>query len=356
MHKQKISILGAGNGGQAMAGHFAMLGYQICLYNRPTEKLNKIAAQNSILLNEAIEGIGYLDKITSSLKKAVEYADLIMITTTADAHKELALKMAGLVKDGQIIILNPGRTLGAIEFGVTIRKNTQKRIFVGEAQSLIYACRAELPGQVRVIGIKENVPLAAFPTSDTNCVLDAINSIYPCFTKAESVLETSLENIGAVLHPSVIIFNAAAIERGQSFYFYNDMTPAVADFIKQIDNERLSIGEAFGIKLKSVEEWISYAYKGAFDGDLLKKIRNNPAYYKILAPSSLNSRLLLEDIPTGVLPLIELGCLANVQTPLMESVLNIAQALLNKDCRYTGRTLKNLGFDQLNINKFMELL
>lgn len=352
----KITIIGAGNGGQTMAGHFALMGHQVCLYNRTAEKLVPIAAQKSILLNEAIQGVGHLHKLTSRLDEALTDAELVMITTTADAHRELAEKMSGLVREGQIIILNPGRTLGAFEFGNTLRKMTSKRVFIAEAQSLIYACRAELPGQVRVIGVKDKVLLAAWPQRDTDHTLNIVNSVYPCFVKAGSVLETSLENIGAMLHPSVILFNAATIERGQGFYFYNDMTPAVAGFLEQIDMERLMIGEAFGLKLKSVSDWVSYAYSGVEGHELCDKIKNNPAYFKILAPKTLHGRLLLEDIPTGILPLIELGRMAGIKTPLMESVLHISQALLKTDFRKSGRTLINLGIDKLSMAQFIEML
>mgnify|MGYP001096076222 CR=1 FL=1 len=352
----KISIIGAGNGGQAMAGHFAMLGHQVCLYNRTAEKLALIAAQKKILLNEAIKGTGNLHIVTSNLAEAIEQAELIMITTTADAHLELAQKMAPLVHHGQIIVLNPGRTLGAFEFGNTLRKLSDKQVYIAEAQSLIYACRAELPGQARIIGVKDKVLLATYPQRDTALVLDVVNSVYPCFIEASNSLETSLENIGAVLHPAVILFNAATIERGQGFFFYNDMTPAVAGFLEQIDQERLKIGEAFGLKLKSVSEWVSYAYTGISGTNLCDKIRNNPAYYKILAPTSLHSRLLLEDIPTGILPFVELGRLAGVETPLMEAVLHISETLLQMKFTSNGRTLKRLGIEGISKDEFLNLL
>lgn len=351
-----ISIIGAGNGGQAMAGHFAMLGHQVSLYNRTQSKLAPILAQKSIILHEAIRGVGNLHLVTSNLAEAIECADLIMVATTADAHRELAEKMAPYLNDEQIVVLNPGRTLGAMEFASTVRKFTAKRVYVAEAQSLIYACRAEMSGQVRVIGVKDKVLLAAYPNTDTVHVLDKVNAVYPCFVKAKNILETSLENIGAILHPSVILFNAATIERGQNFFFYNDMTPAIASFLEQIDQERLMIGKAYGLCLMPVSEWVSYAYNHIQGVDLCEKMKNNPAYYKILAPTSLQSRLLLEDIPTGILPFTELAKLAGVKTPLLESVLTIAQALLHVDFRQNGRTLKNLGIDHLTVRELINRL
>ena len=134
------------------------------------------------------------------------------------------------------------------------------------------------------------------------------------------------------------------------------MTPTIANFIEEIDKERLSIGNAFDIKLKTISEWISFAYKNIEGDTLLEKMRNNPAYYKILGPNTLQSRLLLEDIPTGILPMVELAKISNIKVPLMESILNLSQRLLNIDFTINGRTLKNLGIEKLNSDQLQELL
>lgn len=351
-----ISIIGAGNGGQAMAGHFSLLGHNIKLYNRTISKIKEIVKSKEINLNDKITGTATISCVTDDLKTAISGAAVIMVTTTADAHKTIAIDIAPYIEDNQIIVLNPGRTLGALEFSLELKKRTTKRFLIAEAQSLIYACRADKPGNVRVIGVKSKVFLSAFPSIDTDYVLDTINKIYPCFVKAENILFTSLENIGAILHPSVILFNAAAIERGNMFYFYNDMTHSVAHFIEELDKERLEIGKAFNIELLSVSEWVSYAYKNIEGRTFLEKIRNNPAYYKILAPTNLKNRMLLEDIPTGILPMIELGRIVGINTPLMQSVFQIAQSLIATNLLNNGRTFANLGLDNLNKESLIKML
>ena len=72
-------------------------------------------------------------------------------------------------------------------------------------------------------------------------------------------------------------------------------------------------------------------------------MKNNPAYYDIKAPNSIFSRQLTEDIPTGVVPILELGKVAGIKTPLLESMLNICESLLNLDLHTNARTLHNLG-------------
>ena len=72
-------------------------------------------------------------------------------------------------------------------------------------------------------------------------------------------------------------------------------------------------------------------------------MKNNPAYYDIKAPGSIFTRQLTEDIPTGVLPIMELGKAAGVRVPLLESMIHTIEALLDMDLHTNGRSLTNLG-------------
>ena len=158
--------------------------------------------------------------------------------------------------------------------------------------------------------------LSALPASETDHILSKIVPVYPCFKPAGNVLVTSLENIGPVFHPSVVLFNAALIERGGMFYFYRDMTPYVAEFIEKVDAERVAVGKVYGIDLVTAKDWIAFAYNDVGEGTLCDRMKNNPAYYDILAPSNIRCRQLMEDIPTGILPIWELGTVAGLQMKL----------------------------------------
>ena len=227
---------------------------------------------------------------------------------------------------------------------------------MAEAQTLVYACRLVKSGTVNIIGVKDKVLLSAVPASDTDYVIDRIKPAYPCFCAAENVLRTSLENIGAMFHPCVLLFNAATIERHDVFWFYRDMTPEIANFIEEFDRERLAVGKAYGIDLLSVNEWISYAYPTTQGDTLCEKMRNNPAYHDIKSPSTIFTRQLTEDIPTGVLPIMELGEAAGVNVPLLRSMVDICSKLLRIDFRKEGRTLEHLGLAGKTKDEIIEYL
>ena len=354
---KRIAVIGAGNGGQTIAGYLGLTGYKVSLYDIDVPKIEELKNKGGIQLEGRIKGFDKIDCITIDIAEAVRGAEIIMVTTVANAHRAVATSIAPYLEDGQVVVLNPGRTCGALVFKQTLKNaGCTKRIYLGEAQTLVYACRVIENGHVNVIGIKDEVLLSGLPAADTDYILSKLNPIYPCFVKADNVLNTSLENIGAMFHPCVLLFNAATIERNEVFWFYRDMTEQVAEFIEKFDAERLAVGKAYGIVLLSVKEWIKFAYKDTIGDTLCERMRNNPAYHDIKSPSTIFTRQLTEDIPTGVLPIMELGKAAGVETPLLVSMIHICEALLNMDLHSNGRNLKNLGLAGKNKQEILDYI
>lgn len=355
--KLDIAVIGAGNGGQALAAHLAYLGHKVRLYDRNTDKVDVLNKNKTIQLIGALELNGTIEFATINLEEAIVGADLIMIATTATAHRPLASQLAPILSENQIIVLNPGRTCGALEFKNTLyQSGLQKRVFVAEAQTLIYACRIVETGKVNIIGVKDKVLISALPASDTDHVLKVLKPIFPCFYPAKNVLQTSFENIGAMFHPTVVLFNEAAIERGVQFYFYRDMTDGLARLIESADKERLAVAAAYGINPIPAFEWVSYAYDGVSGETLCERMQNNPAYFEILAPTTIECRQITEDIPTGIIPMSELGKAAGIPTPIFDALITMCSTLLNRNFAEDGRTLARLGLNNLTAKEIIKLI
>lgn len=351
----RIAVIGFGNGGRAFAGYLASLGHHVRVYARSVSPRSSREAP-TITLEGAIACEGRLALLSNDLALVVKGCELVLVVTTADAHRALALEVAPHLKPGQTIVLNPGRTLGAIDFwrGLQLaRPEIADEVVVSEAQSLVFACRSSTETSVTIVGRKRNVPLSALRAGNTERVVKMMNALFGCFQPAR-LLETSLENIGAVLHPPITLLNAAAIERGTKIYFYKDMTPRIAEMLMALDRERLVIAGALGLRLRSIEEWVSYAYDGVASGNLCEKMRRNPAYYQILAPNEIECRMLTEDVPTGLVPMYELGRLLGGDAPLMRSMIQLSSQLLGADYFVSGRTLDRLGLDRAMLQELMD--
>ena len=52
----KIAIIGAGNGGQTMAGHLAIMGYKVSLYDIDVPKMETLKKLGGIQLEGRLKG------------------------------------------------------------------------------------------------------------------------------------------------------------------------------------------------------------------------------------------------------------------------------------------------------------
>lgn len=257
------SVIGAGNGGLAMAGHLGIMGYPVSLYNRSEERLIGVRWHGGVKIEGDVEGFGPVDLASSEMGEAIEGADVIMIVTPANAHAPLAGLMAPLLQDGQVIILNPGRTGGAFEFSHTLQNEGIKtRPIIAEAQTFIYASRAVSRHRARIFRIKNEVALASLPSWWTPHILKIVKDAFPQFVAGGNVLSTSMENIGAVFHPALTILNTGWIEAsiGNFDYYTQGITPSIAKILEKVDAERLSVARALGVRSVTAREWLYLTY------------------------------------------------------------------------------------------------
>ena len=260
-----FAVIGAGHGGKAMAAHLALMGFKVNLFNRTADHIEIIRKRGGIEL-ESMEGgphgFGELALVTSKINDAIKGVEVIMVVLPSSAHAEMARAMAPHLKGGQIVLLHPGRTCGALEFVKVIRDNGCKAdVTVAEAETFIYASRTDGPAQARIFRIKEAVPLAALPSSRTQCVLDAICDAYPQFIDGVDVLNTGMNNMGAIFHPALTLLNMGWIEATHGDYqFYIDgVTPSVARVLEVLDRGRVTVASALGIRARTSLEWLKLA-------------------------------------------------------------------------------------------------
>jgi opine dehydrogenase len=78
------------------------------------------------------------------------------------------------------------------------------------------------------------------------------------------------------------------------------------------------------------------------------------AYVGVGSPSTLQHRYVLEDIPTGLVPISYFGKIAGVQTPAMDSIVELACQLYGIDFWAVGRNPHSLGLVGMTIDEIKE--
>lgn len=350
--KPKFAVLGAGHGGLAMAGHLSFMGFHVNLYNRSEERLWGIKATGVIKLDGEIEGDGRVALATTNIEEAIRDVDIIMVVVPATAHRFMAETCAPFLKDGQIVILHPGRTFGALEFKQILnRLNPEVNAIIAEAQTFIYASRVVGPGHVHIFRIKNSIPIAAVRAHKIPLVIEKLRPAYNEFVPGDNIFKTSFDNIGAVFHPAISILNAGWIEDINEFQFYVEgITRSVARVLEKVDSERVAVAAALGIRAMTAREWLYLAY-GAAGKTLYEAIHSNPGYRGIMAPPTLDMRYINEDVPESLVPIASIGKKFNVETPAINSLIYLGSCLNETDYMENGRTVEKLGIADMSLKE-----
>ncbi|MFW6124041.1 MAG: NAD/NADP octopine/nopaline dehydrogenase family protein [Acidobacteriota bacterium] len=349
----KFCVMAAGHGGLAMAGHLGIMGFKVNLYNRGKNKILPVKERGSIKVEGEVNGIGKINIASNKIKECLEGVDVIMVAVPAIGHRFMAETCAPYLKENQIVVLNPGRTLGSLEFFQVLKEKGLKTVpFIAEAQTFIYASRAIGPAHAKIFGVKNAVPLATLPAYWIPGVVKVLNIAYPQFVAGDNIFKTSFNNIGAVFHPALTVLNAAWIEEthGDFEYYIQGASESVSKVLEAIDNERLQVAAALGIKAMSAKNWLYTAYS-ATGKNLYEAIHDNPGYIGIKAPDRLHHRYIHEDVPMSLVTLSSLGKMLKAETPTIDLIIHCASIMTGIDFWKKGRTIEKLGLKGKSIKE-----
>ncbi len=354
---KKITIIGGGNNGLTMAAHLAMTGHDVCLWNRTAKTIEKILQSSEISISGKLNGIAKLSKATTDIEEAVKDAGYIFVTQPAHTHCELATKMAPYISPDSIVVLNPGRTFGALEFYNTLKKcNCKNMPLVAETQTIIYTCRKSGEDSVMLLAMKTGTLLSCINHPDNETVIKMLPEILQqFFHPAHSIIETSIGNVGMILHCAPVLLNAGWIENKKTefLYYYDGITPSIANFLEKLDKERVLVASKFGVNVPSAQQWLQESYLVEGD-DLYQSLQQVISYKTIDAPNSLHHRYIYEDVCTGLVPLEAVGKALGVNMKITTLLIDLANEIMNEDFRKTGRNAENLGLTDEIIDKLIK--
>ncbi len=361
--RPEFCVLGAGNGGLALASYLGLLGHPVVLWNRSPARLEPVIARGTILLSSQRRGDPHQGEApvrlaTTDIASALADADVVMVVVPANAHASIAERVAPHLRDGQMVVLNPGRTGGALEFSHILEQQQMRaRVIVAEAQTFLFASRTVSPGEARIYRVKNSIAVAALPAWRTPEVVRALRSALPQFVPGDNVMKTSLSNIGAVFHAPATVLNAGRIEQsGLDFeYYLEGVSRSVARVLERVDAERVALSHALGLRAMTAREWLYVAYD-AVGRDLYEAIRATTAYGGIAAPPTLAHRYLDEEVPTSLVPMVAFGELLDVETPTIRHIVSLACALRDRDYWAEGRTAERLGIQGLSARELNRLV
>ena len=124
----------------------------------------------------------------------------------------------------------------------------------------------------------------------------------------------------------------------------------MARVLEALDRERVTVASSLGIRARTAMEWLKLAYNTSGE-DLNDAIHNQPGYYGIKAPPTLNHRYIFEDVPMSLVPIASLGQRYGVSVRGMDSIIRISSIIQRTDYYRRGRTVDKLGIGNLSVTE-----
>jgi opine dehydrogenase len=339
----RIAILGGGHGAYAAAADLSEAGHEVRLWRRDAAALRPVIDTGSIVLKDA----GGSREVpvalaTADIAQALDGAALIVIPSPATAQDDIARAMAPHLTGAQVVFLAPG-TFGSYVMAQRVRA-------LGNAADLAWAETGTLPYLARKHGARAvnvtvravRLPTGVYPARLEAKALAVIGEAYPSVHGCGDALSGALMNAGPVIHPPLMVMNAAALQHFERWDIHNEGTQAsVRAVTDRLDHERIAVRESLGYAAPHYPLADHYANDRWMYGDAHRQLVDSGDWREAIDLHS--HRYIAEDTELGLAFLASVARWSGTDAPIAHGLLAIVGAFLGRDLLRGPRTLEGLG-------------
>ncbi|MFC6582488.1 hypothetical protein [Sulfitobacter aestuariivivens] len=352
----RVAVLGGGADARLIAALSLAAGCDVTLFSAYGRELELMRASSGIALRDAGPiGSYHVDRgassivLTAELDAAVQDAEVVFLTGPIHKQRTYAMVLADHLSDGQILVLAPARSLGAVEAAWMLRLGgCTADVTLVEAQGLPFWYRAE--GATLHLSEAGAMAAATLPQGRGDAI-GRLQSILPNLEARESVLASGFFDLSAAVEIPALVMGGRTGLGGVSVPMGGTPLPENKTFaaligadqmrlIETLADERRAVARAFGVRgLPETGHWIA-AFAGATRGEGARPI-----------PDRDTARAMLRDGVIGSLvPLASAAELTDVDVPQTRALMAIAGAILDADVAASGRRLDTMGITARNLD------
>lgn len=399
LKSKPIAVLGAGAVGKTCAVDCKLAGREVRLFDMMpfAKKTLKLLDRTGLELGGTQRSLyGFersgkvkLDLVTTDMAKAIKDAGHVIIATPAEGHESIFRAMIPHLEDGQIINIFTDNFGSLLLRKIMREMNCNKKVIVAGWSSAPYGTRVIMVGGMMLPCVQAKyraitLRAATMPMTDMDDFMESIFSL-PCIDavttgdgveRGKTVIDIGLSNINPVIHVPATLLGVSTMENWGKIFGDFDKTaysmyahalcPSICEVQYKFYNEEIALAEAIGVDLPrySYESFFSrrsvlaqeYAGKDENGKDNMVLPLDEPTSEANPGPSSIHHRYLTEDIPVGCKVYHELGRQYNVATPIIDSMIVLASAMLKKDYFTEGYSLEYLGIDNMKKEDLLNYL
>ncbi|MCY4207670.1 MAG: hypothetical protein OXD29_06925 [Roseovarius sp.] len=355
---ERVAVLGGGADARLVAALCLSHGARVALFSAYGAEIRAMKSSSGIVLRgEGPIGTYQIDsqsapsvKTTAELDVAVSDADLIVLTGPVHKQRTYSMVLAGHLRDGQVLLIVPGRTMGALETARNLRVGGNAAdVTIVEAQGLPYWIAEE--GAVLTLSEARSVAAASLPGNRPR-TMGALSRYLPNLEPKTDVLECSFSDGSALVEIPALMLGGVAnpdgmpemaiggVQLEENKTFAALIGSGHRRIIETLAEERANVARAFGVRDLPDADKMIRIHAGALSGTGRREI-----------PERESAMGMLRDGVVGSLaPLVSAAGLANVPVPLTRAMITLAGSVLGADVAAAGRKLSTVGIEAGDIN------
>jgi len=348
---QRVAVLGGGADARMLAAIAVSEGADVTLFSAYRDELQAMRSGGIALRGAGPVGSYQADangapsvKTTAELDGAVGEAELIFLTGPIHKQRTYAMVLADHLKDGQVIVIAPGRTFGALE--------TRWLLGIGGCTANITIVEAALPFWFTAEGNTLHLSPATGATGATlpgnqPGVCEGLHPLMPGVAPLlNSITSSFADGSGLVEVPALLLGGRAMAAGGPAIPMGATSLPENETFRNLIGDdhrrvvddmaaERHETARRFGVRdLPGTDGWLD-AHAGAASGEGARPIPSH----------DLAQRIVRDAVIGSLLPLTSAARLVGFATPATDAMIALASSILKADLATAGRKLPSMGVD-----------
>ena len=319
----RITVIGGGNIGTQFACMCASRGAKVTVY---TSRPGDFSETIEIIDEEDRITEGRIAEATADIGKALDGAQLVIITYPAFKLKEAADKMEPFVKPGLELLMVPGT--GGAEYA--FQKLLDKGVILNGLTRVPTVARLERYGKrVRCEGLRDELFIASVPSGNAKKAARFMEELWgiPC-TVLPNYLSVTLTPSNPILHTTRLRTLFEDYEEGKVYdrnpLFYGEWSEESSKLLLACDEQLQNIcAEIDEMDLTQVRS-LKIHYESPDAPSLTRKLRSIRSLHNLKSPMKeegggwtpdFDSRYFTADFPYGLAIIEELADITGVAAP-----------------------------------------
>lgn len=280
---------------------------------------------------------------TGELDRAVAGAEAVFLTGPVHKQRTYAMVLADHLKDGQVLVLAPGRSLGAAEAAWLLRVGGCTADYtIVEVQNLPFWI--EESGSTLNLSTCMPAAAATLPAGRL-AALEAVNALMGNLKNVSSTVHSGFADGSALVEVPALLLGGPAvpdalpkIPKGASQLEENCTFRSLVGerhmkVISRLADERRAVAARFGVRgLPAIDEWLDI-HAGTASGAGSRRIPAPEEAIRLVRCGTIGS----------LVPLQSAAEVCGMAVPATVAMIALASTVLDADIQSAGRRLSNIG-------------